>query len=141
MEQYLEFFGNHLGLCMAFLVLIGVMLWTFTQGAGPGVKKVGPMDVTRLINHEDALVLDVRSDGEFNNGHILNAMHIPQQHLDEQIDKLHKFRERPIITACRTGQTSARASNALRKQGFEKVYYLSGGLLAWEDANLPLTKK
>ena len=141
MEQYLEFFGNHTGLSAAFFGLVGVFVWTLTQGAGRGVKKAGPMDVARLINHEDALVLDVRSDGEFNTGHILNAMHIPQQHLDEQLDKLAKYHDRPIITVCRSGQTSARAGSTLHKKGFENIYYLNGGLLAWEDAQLPLSKK
>ena len=46
----------------------------------------------------------------------------------------------PIITACRTGQQSAGATAALRKEGFEKVYLLGGGIAAWEGASLPLTK-
>ena len=106
-----------------------------------GVGKLSPTDATRLINHEDAIIVDVRTDGEFNQGHIINAVHIPQKFLDDQLDKLEKYKDRPIITTCRTGQTSARAGGQLKKHGFDKVYHLSGGILAWEGANLPLTRK
>lgn len=136
-----EFFANHPGLVMAFLVILGMLIWTLFQGAGRGVKKLSPADATQLINREDAVVLDVRSDGEFNQGHIVNAVHVPQKAVSESLDKLEKYRDRPIITACRTGQMAAAAGNVLRKSGFERVYNLQGGLLAWESANLPLTKK
>jgi rhodanese-related sulfurtransferase len=99
------------------------------------------MDATHLINREDAVVLDVRSDGEFNQGHIVNAVNIPQKSVQEQLSKLEKYRNRPIITACRTGQIALGVSSTLRKNGFEQVYNLAGGLIAWEGANLPLVKK
>lgn len=140
LERLIEFAGNHPGLVLAFLAILGMLVWTFVQGAGRGLKRLSPADATRLINHEDAVVLDVRSDGEFGQGHILNAVHIPEGSLSEQLERLRKFKERPIITACRTGQLSVRAGNVLRKNGFENVYNLAGGLAAWEGANLPLTK-
>ncbi len=118
-----------------------MLLWTLWQGASRGLKKLSPMDATQLINHEDAVVLDVRSDGEFKQGHIINAVNIPQKTLEEQLSKLEKYRDRPIITACRNGQIALGVGNRLRKQGFEKVYNLAGGLMAWEGANLPLVKK
>ena len=136
-----EFFQNNPLLCMAFLAILGGLAWTFLQGSARGVRKVSPSDVTRLINHEDAIVLDVRSDGEFRQGHIVNALNIPDSQLGDRIDKLNKYRSRPIIATCRTGQISAKAGGKLAAHGFEKVYSLSGGILAWESASLPLTKK
>jgi rhodanese-related sulfurtransferase len=141
LERLPEFFANHPGLVMGFLVIAGMLVWTLIQGAGRGVKKLSPADATQLINREDAVVLDVRTDGEFNQGHIVNAVHVPQKSVPESLGKLEKYRARPIITACRTGQLAATAGNTLRKNGFERVYNLQGGLLAWEGANLPLTKK
>jgi len=141
MEQLLEFASNHPILSLAFVVIVGLLIWTFIAGAAQGVSKLSPGDATRLINHEDAVVLDVRVDGEFNRGHILNAVHIPEKALPEQVSKLDKFRDRPIIATCRTGHRSAGACQTLRKNGFQKVYTLNGGILAWENANLPLTKK
>jgi len=141
MEQLLEFIGNHPVLSLTFLVLQVAYVWTFVGAPGVGVKKISPFDVTRLINHDDALVLDVRSAAEFSQGHILNAMHIPDHSLGDQMGRLEKYRSRPIITTCKNGHTGAKASNALHKQGFEKVFTLQGGLLAWEDASLPLSRK
>ena len=136
-----EFLSNHPLLGMGLLAILGGIAWTFLQGSARGVRKLSPSDVTRLINHEDAIVLDVRSDGEFRQGHIVNALNIPDTQLADRIDKLNKYRERPIIATCRTGQVSAKAGGKLAAHGFEKVYSLSGGILAWESASLPLTRK
>ncbi len=141
MERLLEFISNHSSLAMAFVVILGLLIWTLWQGAGRGLKKLSPADATLLINREDAVILDVRSDGEFNQGHIVNAVNIPQKSVQEQLSKLNKYRNRPIITACRNGQAASGVGNTLRKNGFEQVYNLAGGLIAWEGANLPLVKK
>ncbi len=141
MERLLEFISNHSSLALAFVVILGLLIWTLWQGAGRGLKKLSPADATLLINREDAVILDVRSDGEFNQGHIINAVNIPQKSVQEQLSKLNKYRNRPIITACRNGQVAPGVGNTLRKNGFEQVYNLAGGLIAWEGADLPLVKK
>jgi rhodanese-related sulfurtransferase len=140
-DRLQEFFSNNPGLCMAFIAILGGIAWTFFQGSPRGVRKLSPSDATRLINHEDAVIVDVRSDGEFRQGHIVNALNIPESQLAERLGKLNKYRSRPIITTCRTGQISIKASGKLVADGFEKVYSLNGGILAWEGASLPLTKK
>lgn len=141
MPQYLEFFQNHPLLILAFFAIAGGTIWTTLQSLKGAGARLSPADATRLINSEDAVVLDVRTDGEFNQGHIVNSVHIPHNRLNEQFDKLKKYKARPIITACRNGQQAAGATTALRKQGFEKVYLLGGGITAWQGASLPLTKK
>lgn len=141
MERLPEFISNHSSLALAFVVILCALLWTLWQTLGGSSKKLSPMDATQLINREDAVVLDVRSDGEFNQGHIVNAVNIPQKSVQEQLSKLEKYRGRPIITACRTGQVAVNVGSTLKKNGFEQVYNLAGGLIAWEGANLPLVKK
>ena len=138
MPRLLEFLANHTILSMVFFVLAGVLVWTFVGGGGG--RRVEPAQATRLINHENALVLDVRSDGEYAEGHIVNAINEPLGGLAQQISKLEKYRDRTIITACRNGQQAASASGILRKNGFENVFSLSGGIVAWQGASLPLTK-
>ena len=140
-DRLQEFFTNHPGLCMAFIAILGGIAWTFFQGSARGVSKLSPSDATRLINHEDAVIIDLRSDGEFRQGHIVNALNIPESQLADRLGKLNKFRGRPIIATCRTGQISAKAGGKLVAGGFEKVYVLNGGILAWEGASLPLTRK
>ena len=140
-DRLLEFFSNNPALCMAFIAILGGIAWTFFQGSARGVRKLSPMDATRLINQEDAVIIDVRSDGEFRQGHIVNALNIPESQLAGRLGKLNKYRARPVITACRTGQISVKAGSTLVADGFENVYTLNGGILAWEGASLPLTKK
>lgn len=141
MDQLLEFLVNHWALTVAFVVLLLMLLGTFAWGHFQGVRKVSPTEAIRLVNHEDAVVIDVRGDGEFKQGHILDAVHVPLDSLPERMDKLKAGRDRPVIATCRTGQRSATACAKLRKAGFERAYALSGGLVAWENANLPLVKK
>ena len=138
MSQLLEFLSNHSILSMIFFVLTGTLVWTFVGGGGG--RRVEPAQATRLINHENAVVIDVRSDGEYAQGHIVNAIHQPLGGLAQQLSSLEKYRDRTIITACRNGQQAANASGILRKHGFEKVFSLSGGIVAWQGASLPLTK-
>ena len=138
MSQLLEFLSNHSILSMIFFVLTGTLVWTFVGGGGG--RRVEPAQATRLINHENAVVIDVRSDGEYAQGHIINAIHQPLGGLAQQLSKLEKYRDCTIITACRNGQQAASASGILRKHGFEKVFSLSGGIVAWQGASLPLTK-
>jgi len=54
--------------------------------------------MTRLINSNDAVVLDVRADAEYRKGHIVNAINIPQGQLQTELKSLDKYKERPIIT-------------------------------------------
>ncbi len=140
-DRLQEFFSNHPGLCLAFIAILGGIAWTFFQGPPRGVRKLSPMDATRLINHEDAVIIDVRTDGEFRQGHIVNAVNIPESQLGDRLGKLGKYRGRPVITTCRAGQISVKAGSRLVADGFEQVYSLNGGILAWEGASLPLTKK
>jgi len=99
-----------------------------------------PPQATLLINHENAIVLDVREDKEYAQGHILNSVHIPLSMLSDKIGRLEKYRNRPIIASCMSGNRSGRACSMLKKNGFEKVHNLKGGIIAWQNANLPLTK-
>jgi rhodanese-related sulfurtransferase len=54
---------------------------------------------------------------------------------------LQRHKDKPIVVACRSGAQSSMACQMLRKAGFAEVYNLSGGVLAWQNASLPLTRK
>ena len=86
------------------------------------------------------MIIDLRPDGEFRNGHIVNAIHVPYDQIESRLGRLGKYRKQPVIAACRTGQQSAAAAKRLRSEGFERVHRLQGGMQAWQGADLPLTK-
>lgn len=140
MEQLLEFAGNHLLLVSAFFVVLSALLWNLVADPG-GKNAVDPLGATALINHEDAVVLDVRSMAEFKDGHIVNSVNIPLNGLKSNLKQLEKYRSRPIIAVCRSGSRSGAACSQLRKHGFENVKNLRGGILAWQNANLPVKRK
>ncbi len=140
MEQYIEFAGNHSQLFLAFSVVLGLLIWNILGEKLTGVVPILPLQATLLINHENALVLDVREDNEYAEGHILNSLHIPVGQLSAKIKQLEKYRNRPIIASCRSGNRSSHACRVLKKNGFERVHNLKGGIMAWENASLPLTK-
>ena len=119
----------------------GVMLvWSFIGGRLSGIEQADTLKATRLFN-DDALVLDVREDQEYASGHIPKARHIPLGQLSSRLQELDKFKSKPILVTCRSGQRSARACGMLKKAGFETVYNQAGGIIAWERANLPVTQK
>ena len=117
-----------------------MLLWSLFGNRLRGIKEVDSTAALQLINHKNALVLDVREENEFKSGHILNAKLIPLGKLAERVAELEHYRERPVVVVCRSGQRSASACALLSKQGFEQAYNLEGGMLAWQKAGLPLEK-
>jgi len=140
MDQYITFIGNHLLLFAALLVIVGMLVMSFFGDSLRGFKAASPAEATHLINREDAIVVDVREDNEFRSGHIVNAMHVPLGYFRDRIQKLEKYKDKPIIVGCRSGHRSGQACAMLKKAGFEKVYNLRGGVMAWQSDNLPLSK-
>jgi len=125
---------------VALAVVSGAMLiWSFIGSKLSGIEQADTLKATRLYN-DDALVLDVREDKEFISGHIPKAKHIPLGQLSSRLQELDKFKSRPILVTCRSGQRSARACGMLKKAGFETVFNQAGGIIAWERANLPVVK-
>ena len=138
-NQLSEFIGNH---PLLFLALVGITIMLVAgeiQQRIGGVKNVGPVDATRMLNHDNAVMIDMRKLKDYQSGHIVNAVHLPECN-DSTLGKLERFRKQPLIVYCRSGQRSNGICSKLRKQGFEPVYNLKGGVLAWQNANLPLSK-
>jgi rhodanese-related sulfurtransferase len=139
MEQLIEFIGNHITLFIALAVASALLVQNLLAGSGAGY--IDTARVTELINRDDAVVVDVRPMADFAGGHIINALNIPIGSFKNQITQLEKHRSRPIIITCRSGVQSSAAYKALRKEGFEQVYELRGGMLSWQGANLPVSRK
>jgi rhodanese-related sulfurtransferase len=137
----LDFIRENLMLVLLAVASGAWILFPLLRDKLSGIRQAGTLEATQLINHEDALVLDVREDSELSAGRIPNARHIPLGQLGNRIKELEKFKTRPIVVGCRTGHRSVAACRTLIKQGFDKVYNLKGGVIAWEQAGLPMEKK
>ncbi len=106
-----------------------------------GGDQLSAVEATLLINREDAIVIDVREQGEYAQGHVPNARNIPAGELPRRSTELEKWKSRPLILCCSTGARSGSALAQLKKAGFEKVFNLRGGLMEWEKAGQPLSRK
>ena len=138
-SQLSEFITNHPWLILAAVALTAMLIGGELKRRLSGVRDVAPGEATRLLNHENAIMVDMRSDRDFRDGHIVNAVHAPAENSDMSA-QLDKYRDRPLIVYCRSGQRSMPVCSKLRKQGFEKVYNLKGGVLGWQQADLPVSK-
>lgn len=140
MEKFFTFLLDHWILSFALVFLTILLLMDIFKRRLLGFKEVDAPEMVRRMNHEDAIVLDVREDQEYADGHIVNALHIPLGVLEKRLDELQPHKDKGIIVYCRSGDRAARASAVLRKQGFNNVFKLNGGILAWKAANLPVQK-
>jgi len=135
-----EFFKDNV-LLIGLALGSGIMLLlpTLKKSAG-GVPNLTTAEAINLINRSHAIVLDVREDAEFANGHIVDAKHIPVDKLAERLNELAKYKDKPILVNCQRGMRTAKACDILRKAEFTQVHVLQGGLDAWLEAKLPVVK-
>lgn len=117
-----------------------MLLWPMLRRGAGGVANVTPNGAVMLINRSNAVVLDVREDAEFANGHIADARHIPLAQLAERIKEMQRFKDKPILVNCQAGARAAKACDILRANQFTQVNNLQGGLNAWAQAKLPVVK-
>lgn len=141
MSQMIEFAGNHLLLFGAFVVVTALIIKMELENRFSGISQLNPTDAVRLMNNDEVVVLDVREANEYSSGHINTAKHIPMSALKKRTNELEKFKSRHVLAYCRSGSRSNYACKVLKKEGFENVHNLSGGVMNWSSANLPLTKK
>jgi rhodanese-related sulfurtransferase len=135
--QYLQ---NNIWMVMMALTSGLMLFWSIFGNRIRGIKEVNSAEALQLINHKNALILDVREDSEYKSGHILNSKWIPLGKLAQRIGELERYREQSIVVVCRSGNRSASACATLGKQGFTQAYNLSGGVMGWQKSNLPLER-
>jgi rhodanese-related sulfurtransferase len=116
-----------------------MLVWPMAR-RGAGGPSVNTLEATQLINRQDALLVDVREQAEYAQSHILNARLLPLSQIEARAGDIEKFKDKPVIVYCATGNRSATAAAALRKAGFSNVLNLSGGFAAWQQAGLPVQK-
>ncbi len=141
MEHIPEFISNHLLLVCLFVGLLSLLIWNLFGNSISGIREISPAEATRMMNHEKAVLLDLRNDEDFNTGHILNSVNIPMADINDKTDLKDKYAERPVILTCARGAESVRAARVMKLKGLDKIFCLRGGIDAWRTANLPLVKQ
>jgi phage shock protein E len=88
----------------------------------------------------NVVVLDVRSLGEYEAGHVPGAKHVPHDVLAKRLEELAAARNQEVVVYCRSGRRAALAEEVLRGAGFGKVTHLEGDFTAWEAEHRPVEK-
>lgn len=140
MDRLLPFFQANPMLSLALLGLTLAIVYTEVRRLFRGYKAVTPAQLTQLVNHEDALVLDLRSQADFEKGHIIGAKHLLPSQVEPEGKLLAKAKESPVVLVCAAGMVSPAAAEKLVKAGFKRVSVLDGGITGWQSAGLPLAK-
>jgi rhodanese-related sulfurtransferase len=111
------------------------------DAATGGEYRLSANDVSALLAAKQKLyILDVRSAQEFRgDGHIAGANLIPLAELTSHLKKIPT--DRLVVTVCRSGARSGSAHAQLQNAGFTNVKNLSGGMMAWQSAGLPVVRK
>src|SRR5256886_5115582 len=113
------------------------------------VKEVDPSEVHGLQSHlqqrngaePDLVVVDVREQGEWDQGHIPGAIHVPRSYLESRFENFIPERNKKVVLYCATGQRSALAANTLEEfMGYEDVASMNGGFALWKDRGFPFER-
>ncbi len=135
----MKFVMDNVFLIAVALVSGAMLVWPMVR-RGTGGPSVSTLEATQLINRQDALVVDVREQAEYAQSHILNSRLLPLSQIEARMADIEKFKDKPVIVYCATGNRSNSAAAILRKSGFSNVSNLSGGFGAWQQAGLPVQK-
>lgn len=135
--QLFEFALNHFILVGIFFALVIAFFVNESKQGGAAIATGG---LVTLMNKEGAIVVDVRDNNDFKQGHIAGAVNIPYSSLESRAAELESHKEKPVVVVCKIGQHAGAAGRKLRSLGFSDVRRLSGGMAEWTGSSLPVVK-
>ena len=134
MALIFEFLAEQWIQAAALVALVIMLIMHEMRKAGPSLS---PQQAISLINTEEGVFVDLRDAADFNKGHIVGAINIPAVKLTERMAELQKYKDKPIVLACKMGQQSGAASKQLKGAEYTRVYKMSGGMMEWGNLQLP----
>lgn len=138
---------------IVFLAVICILSFTFIAGCGNGSKgasqtntaqpvttevnnaKAAGVDVTveqalSMWQNKQAVIIDVRTQAEYQEGHIPGVANIPLDQLESRMNEIPK--DQKVLIICRSGKRSGQGTNLLRGKGFDNVFNVAEGMLGWK---------
>lgn len=92
--------------------------------------------VAAIKDRDDVIVIDVREQWEYDEGHIPNVTHIPMDEISSRLSEIPTDKE--VVVTCRSGNRSGQVADFLRQQGYTNIHNMTGGILDWQAAGLPV---
>ena len=136
MDRVFEFMGNHPMLVSSFIALLIAFVVTESQRGG---RRISGNELSRLVNQQDARVIDIRNVQEFREGHITGSMNVPYSQVSEKAAELIKL-GKPIVVVCALGQVASTAAKTLKLAGATDISFLGDGISGWRQQGLPLVR-
>lgn len=140
MDPLLVFFVEHWVLSSAFLVLIVVFVLNEWRHRAMGIPSLDPQQVVNLLNHNGGVVVDIRSQLSYQQGHIIGAVNIAQEEFSTKLTVLNKYKSKPLILVCMRGLDAPKMAKLLAANGFTQLYFLANGMEGWASNGMPLVK-
>tara|TARA_B110000879_G_C11054222_1_gene464069 strand:- start:67 stop:504 length:438 start_codon:yes stop_codon:yes gene_type:complete len=134
MEHLTEFVMNHALLSSAFGGVLLLTLFNEWQQNLLGANGLDPAQVIQCINRKNPVLLDLREKEPFDKGHIINSKLTSK----DVANSLKQNKKNEFIIICENGTKSSTFSASFKKEGFDNVSILKGGIQAWTEENLPL---
>jgi len=138
-DAFWQFILNNLMLSALWVaaVLAIIIFELYLKIYGP--KKVSIAELSQLVNNAEGLVIDLRDQSAFDDGHIPNAENIPASKL-KNIVQQDNYKKRPLILVCNSGQSAFGIALKIQKMGIKNINVLKGGMISWNSDNMPLVK-
>jgi rhodanese-related sulfurtransferase len=138
MDHMGEFIVNHSWLWLALVLVLVLIYVNELLAQKKRAKEISPQVAVGLINHENAVVIDLRDQDAFRKGHIIDAIRASEEDFNQK--KMDSYKNKPLILVCPRGLQSTALATKLKQEGFEQATALSGGITAWQAADLPTVK-
>ncbi len=136
----LDFITSNWHLFLALFAITFMLAFDPSRRGSAGVKRISAVQLPQLISHDSAVVVDVCESDEFNSGHIQKAINLPLSSFKDQVGKITKYQNKPLVLTCHSGNRAGRAATILKKNEFSDLYILTGGMNSWKKENLPVVK-
>lgn len=137
MNQFSQFIIHHWPLWVSFIILLVLVLANELMTQKKKAKEITPQTAVDLINNDDAILIDLRDKEAFKNGHIIDSINVDADDFNQS--KMNKYKDKNLILVCARGQQSTTVAAKIKTLGF-KPRVLSGGIVSWQNADLPLVK-
>jgi rhodanese-related sulfurtransferase len=111
------------------IVLVLIVFLSACGNENGGYQDVSVNEAKQLIDENKVVVIDVRTQEEFQEGHIPYAKLLPLQEIEQRLEELDK--DGTYLIVCRSGNRSAEASEILTNNGFANIYNMTGGMGSW----------
>lgn len=141
MEELIAFASNNGMLSAVWVALVVMIVVTTIRIQMSPIKQISTQELTFLMNREEGVALDTRSEKDFKTSHILDSVSLTSEKITKNgFVSLEKYKAQPIIVVCSAGLSAVKVANDLMKAGFTRVSVLKGGMNAWLSAGLPVSK-